>query len=63
MAKHMETKMSLAKLGFKYLVCPSRLKGEWHHTSGVATLIAAGWTDCTDMSDAEFDEFMGVQAA
>lgn|GEM_PF-2396932 len=55
--------MSLAKLGFKYLVCPSRLKGEWHHTSGVATLIDAGWTDCTDMSDAEFDEFMGVQAA
>lgn len=52
--------MSLAKLGFKFLVCPSRIKGEWHHASGVAALVQAGWTDCTEMSDEQFDEFMGV---
>ena len=54
--------MTLATLGFRFLMCPSRIKGEWHHPSGVAALVSAGWTDCTDLSDAQFEKFMGVAA-
>ncbi|WP_175585641.1 hypothetical protein [Caballeronia cordobensis] len=56
-------KMTLAQIGFRFLVSPSRAKGEWHHRSAVAQLVAVGWTDCTDMSDVQFDEFMGVATA
>ncbi|CAL8476439.1 hypothetical protein [Caballeronia sp. S22] len=55
--------MTLAQIGFRFLVSPSRAKGEWHHPSAVAQLVAVGWIDCTDMSDLQFDEFMGVATA
>lgn len=52
--------MTLAAIGFRFLVCPSRVKGEWHHPTAVDVLLMAGWTDCTDMTDEQFHEFMGV---
>jgi hypothetical protein len=55
--------MTLAEIGFRFLMSPSRIKGEWHHASAVAQLVAVGWTDCTDMTDAQFDIFMGVATA
>lgn len=55
--------MNLRDQGFRLLICPSRCKGEWHHPSGVAQLVAMGWTDCTDMNDAQFNDFMGVATA
>ncbi len=55
--------MTLAQIGFRFLVSPSRIKGEWHHASAVAQLVAVGWTDCTDMTDAQFEIFMGVATA
>lgn len=55
--------MSLAAAGFRFCVCPSRVKAVWYHPADAAEHVAAGWTDCTDMNDAEFDEFMGVAVA
>jgi hypothetical protein len=52
--------MSLATIGFKFLMCPSRRKGVWYHPAEARAHIAAGWTDCTGMTDAEYDAFMGV---
>jgi hypothetical protein len=56
-------KMTLSQIGFRFLVSPSRVKGEWHHPSAVAQLVAVGWIDCTDMTDAQFETFMGVATA
>jgi len=55
--------MNLRDQGFRLLVCPSRKTAEWHHPSAVDCLLMAGWTDCTDMNDAQFHEFMGVTTA
>jgi hypothetical protein len=55
--------MTLASIGFRFLVCPSRIRGEWHHPSGVVTLLTAGWIDCTVMNDEQFNDFMGVATA
>lgn len=55
--------MTLAQIGFRFLVSPSRVKGEWHHPGAVEQMVAVGWIDCTDMSDEQFDIFMGVATA
>lgn len=52
--------MSLQILGFRFLMCPDRSKGEWHHPAVVGEKVAYGWTDCTDMSDEQYSAFMGV---
>lgn len=52
--------MSLANLGFRFLVCAGKKKAVWYHAAEAAAHIAAGWTDCTNMTDKEFDSFMGV---
>jgi len=45
--------------GFRYMVNPDGKGCDWIHPLEVDS--RAGWTDCTDMDDAEFDAFMGVQ--
>lgn len=54
--------MSLANIGFRFMVCSGKRKAVWTHIAEAAAKIAAGWTDCTDMTDREFDVFMGVAA-
>ena len=43
--------------GNRFMVSQDRKAADWVHPLEVATR-AAGWTDCTDMDDAEFDAFM-----
>jgi hypothetical protein len=54
--------MDLRQQGNRFMVSPDQKQAEWIHPAELADR-AAGWTDCTDMSDAEFDAFMGVEVA
>jgi hypothetical protein len=50
--------MSLPEQGFRFLVRPDRNDGAWVHPAEVSAEQYSGWTDCTDTTDEEFDEFM-----
>lgn len=43
----------------RFLVSPDRQSAVWCHQLEVATR-CPGWTDCTDMDDAQFDAFMKI---
>lgn len=53
-----EVETGLKAEGFRFLVNPDGKGCDWIHPAEVNT--RPGWTDCTDMNDAEFDAFMGV---
>lgn len=54
--------MNLREQGFRYIVGAAPSQYGWYHPAEITHDAArfAAYTDCTDMSDAEFDEFMGV---
>lgn len=58
----METTMTLKDQGYRFLVREDRKASAWVHPAEI-TPRAAGWTDCTDMDDAEFDAFMAAAEA
>ena len=49
--------MSLKDAGFRFLVSRDRKKYDWIHPAEIEAR-AKDWIDCTDMDDAEFEEFM-----
>lgn len=49
--------MSLKAQGFRYVVSPDRKLSKWAHPADMPK----DWIDCTDMTDAQFDAFMGVK--
>jgi hypothetical protein len=49
--------MSLKDEGFRYLVHRIEDLYGWRHPAEVPALLAAGWVDCTDMTDAELEAF------
>lgn len=53
--------LTLKEEGYRFMVRPDRTAGDWIHPAEIVAR-APDWTDCTDMSDAEFDLFIGVPA-
>lgn len=47
--------MSLKDDGFRFMVSHDRKGADWFYLPDDR---CAGWVDCTDMSDEEFDRFM-----
>lgn len=47
--------MGLIASGFRLMVRPEPFLVQWIHPAEVAQMIAAGWVDCTDLEDDEYD--------
>lgn len=55
--------MNLREQGYRYLVGQGPSQYGWYQPAEIALNAArfAGYTDCTDMSDEQFDAFMAAQ--
>jgi hypothetical protein len=64
-SRELESTMSttLKHDGYHFLVSPDRAKSAWVHPLDKALPKYAGWTDCTDMSEDEFDRFIAEDQA
>jgi hypothetical protein len=43
--------------GLRFMLSPDGRQADWIHPAEVATR-CPGWSDCTDMGDAEFEHFL-----
>lgn len=55
--------MNLKEQGFRFLISEDRKDYDWVHPSEIPGSKRADWVDCTEMTNAEFDTFMGVSVA